>query len=133
MATINTTSTEKKMTIAEKMGAIKEELTRLGSTLTLDGESFADFLTDRAEKSIRKSTSTEHKVSAEKVALRNEIKRVLGESAQPLTCTEILALVTLPDGVSGSTSLISGNIKPMLDNGEVVRTLEGKSAKFSLA
>lgn len=123
---------EKKITVAENFAIVKAFLEENGAP-----QSMVDFIMDRAEKSVRKSGSSSHKVSAEQVELRELILEVLGQSNVPMSISELQKsnekLATL------STSKISGNITPMLVNGKnpnpegrIVRSMDKKTAKFSL-
>lgn len=90
----------------------------------------------------KNGTSKSKKATDAQNFLRAEIIRILGESDKPLTVGEILELVdkvNAPKDTKFSTSSITSNIGVMLVNGKtpnpdgiVIRSVEGKSAKFSL-
>lgn len=92
----------------------------------------------------KKNASPKSKKATEaQTFIRNEIVRILGESATPLTVGEILELVdraNAPKDTKFSTSSITSNIGVMLINGKtpnpdgiILRSVDGKSAKFTLA
>lgn len=122
-----------KITIAENYANVKAFLEENNAPKAL-----VEFIVDRAEKSVRKSGSSSHKVSEEQIALRNAIVEVLTKSGKPMAISEMMKaderLATL------STSKISGNITPMLVNGKnpnpdgiLMRVQDKKTAKFTLA
>lgn len=112
--------------------------------LEVVADSEAREVLEKIKASIEKKNSSpkSKKVTEAQTYLRNEILRVLGESDKPLTVGEILERIekeSAPADTKFSTSSVTANIGVMLVNGKtenpngcIVRSVDGKSAKFAL-
>lgn len=108
-----------KMTLMDQINAIAFE----GLT-----EDQFDFLVDRARKSVRKASAKKGMTKAQKenVGIKAEILDVLASADAGMTATAI------GNALGVSCQKASALLAQMVDDGDVVRTKEGKANVFTL-
>lgn len=118
---------EKKITKKEKYGMLRILAENEGNDMLVE------FCDNEIASLDRKSSKVDEKKNEEHSAIIDSIRAVL--SATPnLSCSEIMKAVNSADGSDYSLNKISAMLTKMGANGsgEVVKTMDKKTAKFSL-
>lgn len=125
---------EKKMTRVDALNIAMEVVT--------DAEALEVLGKIKASIEKKNSSPKSHKVTDAQKWLRAEIIRILSDADAPMSVAEIGKLLDLsiaPDNAKYSTAAITANIGTMLINGKVenpngciVRSVDGKTAKFAM-
>lgn len=80
---------------------------------------------------ISKKKSVQTKTQKENVAITEVIYKALAEVGRPVTVSELIA--ENPEVAQYSVSKVSALLKPLKDNGRVVRTVDKKKAYYTVA
>lgn len=106
----------------------------MNGTITVDSDVAMNYFTHEIELLDKKSASKNNKPSAKSIendGYRDAILDVLNGADTPLSLSEIKAQ---NDAFAEfSPQKMSGIIKPLVDSGRVVKTMEKRVAKFALA
>ena len=78
-----------------------------------------------------KSSNSLTKVQKENLNIMETIKLALAEADAPLTVTELIANSEALNGFTNQK--VSALLRKLVESGAVVKTIEGKRAKFALA
>lgn len=119
--------------MAEKKMTKREVITMmLAEDVVKANEVYTNYLTHEIELLDKKSAQPrKSKVNAEIEKNRATILDILGDADAPMSLTEIKGKVA--EWADYSPQKMSGMIRPLVDNGKVVKTMEKRVAKFSLA
>lgn len=116
--------------MAEKKVTQKDLYERIKGRMADDAEVVA-FCNKKLEQIANKATSGNSKKNAEHEKMFDAIAEVLNGS-EGMRATEIFNALTA-NGVECSVQKVTAMLKKMVENGEVVKTVEKKVATFALA
>lgn len=110
----------------------KKEMFATIATLLADNTEVVDFCNHEIELlANRKTSKTPTKTQKANEGIMDTIERDLAEFEAPVTVTELIAG---GEGLEGLTNQkVSALLRKMVEAGRVVKTIEGKKAKFALA
>jgi hypothetical protein len=85
----------------------------------------------KAQLAKRSTSKTPTKTQKENVLVMEQLEKALYVAHDPVTVTE---LINSTEALKGYTNQkVSALLRKMVDNGKVVKTIEGRKAKFALA
>lgn len=110
----------------------KKEMFATIATLLADNTEVVEFCNHEIELlANRKTSKTPTKTQKANEGIMDTIERDLAEFEAPVTVTELIAG---GEGLEGLTNQkVSALLRKMVEAGRVVKTIEGKKAKFALA
>ena len=117
-----------KMTIANKFDEVVKALQGEASAMTV--EEMVDFINDRKEKSVKKS-STKKTTAHQKENEGVKATILANLTSEGQTVTELMASSADFDGFTNQR--LSALLRQLVIDGKVVKTIEGKKSYFSVA
>lgn len=110
----------------------KKEMFVTIATLLADNAEVVDFCNHEISLlESRKTSKSPTKTQKENEGIMDTIALALAGFESPVTVTELIAG---GEGLEGLTNQkVSALLRKMIENGRVVKTIEGKKAKFALA
>jgi len=110
----------------------KREMYANIATLLADNAEVVEFCNHEIELlTNRKGSHSMTKTQKENVGIMETIKTALAEVDAPITVTDLIASSEALNGFTNQK--VSALLRKLVDNGSVVKTIEGKKAYFSIA
>ena len=109
----------------------KREMYANIATLLADNAEVVEFCNHEIELlSNRKGSHSLTKTQKENVGIMETIKVALADVGSPITVTDLIASNEALNGFTNQK--VSALLRKLVDNGSVVKTIEGKKAYFSI-